>query len=151
MAKKLMSPTAASDLFGTPAPKPIPPAKVLNKKRPPQRYTKAQKVVIKKKKQAHADKIRPVTVVLSYGHNINGFPYGPGKVRVSQPLADVLLENERNIRKSEDQFYGTKAMVIGPRGPRGHTARQVDPGMFDTGGYLNVMPLGSFNPQGEPV
>src|SRR3990167_10521704 len=49
-------------------------------------------------------------VRLTARHNINGEFYGPGMVTVkSKPLADTLLEQERNAARADAQFAGTRA------------------------------------------
>jgi hypothetical protein len=70
---------------------------------------------------------RHVEVMLSGRHYINGQCFGPGKVKVPQGVADMLLEQESRAREADERFHGTRAMIIGPGG----RVKQVPPEMFD--------------------
>src|SRR3990167_2891565 len=85
-------------------------------------------------------------VRLTARHNINGEFYGPGMVTVkSKPLADTLLEQERNAARADAQFAGTRAALIGPgRMGRGFRTQAVAPEMFDMAAET-LLPFGVVN------
>lgn len=75
---------------------------------------------------------RAVTVTLRMRHMVNGVAYGPGEVRIPANLADSLLNTEGHAAVVEEQFQGTKAVIIGPRRAGGVTTRRVPVETFDT-------------------
>lgn len=83
------------------------------------------------RRMARMNAIRPVTVVLTMSHNINGKIYGPGEVTVSNSVASDMLHTEHHARRMEAQFHGEKAAIIGPRRTGGHVITEVAPATFD--------------------
>lgn len=64
---------------------------------------------------AHMNQIRRVTIKLGMSHVINGLVYGPGVMSVTRDLARELQNREQHATKIEDEFRGTKGVIIGPR------------------------------------
>lgn len=90
-----------------------------------------------------------VEIVLVTRHNINGVPYGPGRVVVPRKIAQVLAEGERRASQADANFASTRACVIGP-GPLkgGLRVRQVAPEYFDLP-YLPAVPFGVIDKSGN--
>src|SRR3990167_7572776 len=92
----------------------------------------------------HRQAVRDVTVTLLARHNVNGMTYGPGQVTVKRDLADALNEAERNARQADENFAGTRAMVVGPGRQGGFVTRRVAPEYFDAA-LANAIPLGQIS------
>lgn len=60
----------------------------------------------------HLEKARPVTIHLDVQHSINGRNYGPGDVRVPTKIANVLLEQERRSKESEDRLWEARSHIV---------------------------------------
>ena len=120
---------------------------------PKQRYTrrprkKPAKYRVSPKSVAAVTANQPnVEVILAAKHNINGVPYGPGRVVVSRKVARVLQEGERRAAWSDANFAGTRACVIGPGRGKGLTVREVASEFFDLP-YLAAVPFGAVDKTG---
>jgi hypothetical protein len=57
-------------------------------------------------------------LTLTFRHQINDRVYGPGRVRVDERVADVLLESEQRRQLAEDDLYrrSARAGLILPGG-----------------------------------
>lgn len=73
----------------------------------------------------------PVEITLANSHIVNGQSYGPGKVKVQGSLASSLIEQDQRANRAEEEFHGTKAVIIGPRIRGFHVTRQVPVETFD--------------------
>lgn len=106
---------------------PSQPKKIKRKYRikPEERERRRQAV-----QQARAE--LPVEITLKVSHIINGQSYGPGKITVNGSLAKVLLDDDRRAGEAEENFRGTKAVIIGPQVRGVHTTKQVPIETFDT-------------------
>lgn len=117
---------------GRPRVRPIPP-------------DKARKAEIKEGHRQTMEHNRLVTVELTMRHLINGKSVGPGPAKVPNAVATDLLNTEARARAVEEQFQGTKAVIVGPRGPTGaHITKQVPVETFDSS-YENAEPFAVIN------
>ena len=86
-----------------------------------------------------------VALTLYAKHNLNGVPYGPGNVMVPLDVAQVLREGERNAARTDANFAGTRACVIGPVAVKGAlSVNEVAPEYFDAA-VERVLPFGAVN------
>lgn len=77
---------------------------------------KRVKVVAKVKKAVPPS--HSTMVYLRRWHSVNGINYGPGGVKVPRPLADLLMEQERNADAEDRQAMEREPadrMVVRPR------------------------------------
>lgn len=76
-------------------------------------------------------------ILLNYGHSINGTKYGPGEVHVPEAIAQVLLEQERNVARSLKYAQSSGNAMIGLKG----RLITVPSDFFDGGKLLQTDPL----------
>lgn len=76
-----------------------------------------------------------VELTLTLRHTINGTAYGPGPVRVSEPIGQVLAEQERNFHEVEGRLHQAGAHIIS-----GNRVIPVRADFFDMGGFSRLDP-----------
>lgn len=76
-------------------------------------------------------------LVLHYSHTINGTRYGPGEVHVAEAIAQVLMEQERNVSRSLRYAQTSGSAMIGVKG----RLIAVPSDFFDAGRELQTEPL----------
>lgn len=74
---------------------------------------------------------------LNYSHTINDQRYGPGDVHVPEAIAQVLLEQERNVSRSLRYAQTSGSAMIGLKG----RLIAVPSDFFDGGKDLHTDPL----------
>ncbi len=97
-----------------------------------------QRRVAAKAAKSRAHPLDPiVTVTLACGHRLNEQSFGPGSVTVKRSVAQVLLENERNMREDERRFHepDPPGTIVGA----GRRLIRVPGGQFDA--YLSNAPV----------
>lgn len=70
-------------------------------------------------------------------HNISGFVYGPGKVKVREGVGQMIREHDMRADAEEAKLYEKRAFIVGPKVPERAMARPVPHEQF--AGLLNVM------------
>lgn len=130
------------DFLGPSKPKKKPAKK---KRRKQTRKLKTQRAKTIKK---NALKGRKIKVSLRRSYFIGGNTYGPGIMVLPIETANVLQGLEDQLDRNEMRLMGTRSMVIGPRGPTGHTTKQMPDGMYKNPNWPNMIPEESFIPKG---
>lgn len=130
------------DQYGNPL---TPTRTVKRHKTPRPNNRKAPRRVPKNQTEISRRNLAPVThvdLLLAARHNVGGVLYGPGKVTVTQDVAQVLREGETRAAQADANFTGSKACMIGPGGTKGGlSVREVAPEYFDAG-VQNGVPFG---------
>lgn len=124
----------------------ITPARSVKRHKTPRpNNRKAPRRVPKAATETARRNLAPVThveLMLSTRHNLSGHLYGPGKVVVTQDVAQVLREGERRAQAVDERFTQPRACMIGPGGTKGGlSVREVAPEYFDTN-VSNGVPFG---------
>ena len=55
---------------------------------------------------------KPIRVMLTQRHTINGTPYGPGQVTVPPDIGHTLQEQEQRAASTEAAFHDRRAFVV---------------------------------------
>lgn len=120
----------ASDLPWTISPGSIPPN--------PRKRRKSRKPDPTRRRKPRGpnqlDLNRPESITLQFAHNLNGTPYGPGRVTVPHVVAESLLNQEYHVRQGEERFRRDDiGVIIGGRTAQGSVKTYEVPGStFDT-------------------
>ena len=62
---------------------------------------------------------QPIKVTLTMPHWRNGVNYGPGILSLPRSLAMELLSEEQARTRADARFFGSRSVIIGPRGRTG--------------------------------